>query len=135
MKTFSFLPYEPSLLRCHPMAAGLIEAEKSSNIFTKCGSNKRLRWQYACCDKEFTGCPKNIRYFSFLCPDHIGSAKQERFSGSIPRHLLDVVRAGLLWGVDASVLSAIVESRMEASVGGSQKAVHYVQLLSSLSKV
>ena len=104
-------PYDRKLLRCHPFWIQVRSPITNADIHTS--SHKTLSWVCCECDEIFNGAPKSVTVSMCRCKTHWTPYKKknrQRYCGSIPRHITNAIRTGLLQAIEADVLTDLVAS-------------------------
>jgi hypothetical protein len=100
-------PYDRKRLRCHPSWTQL---RSPIAIDIHITSHKKLSWLCSECDNIFIAEPKDVIVSTCCCKRHSACFKRDRmrYSGSIPNHITNVIRTGLLQCVDKHALQKLV---------------------------
>jgi hypothetical protein len=95
----SFIPYDASRLRCHPMFVQLVDTGVHLQFELSIWSRRRLSWTCSCCPDVFETCPDFMRSYTGRCKKHSRNLQaQERrlYQGDIPIEVRSFLRAAVV---------------------------------------
>ena len=106
----SMFPYEENRLRCHPLAAAIVDKQAIQNLTIK--STVQLKVKCSRCNEVFTGRVFNLIHQTNQCSAHKDelSKKKSGYNGHIPSRISRPIRAGLLLGVERDRLVDLIVS-------------------------
>jgi hypothetical protein len=127
-------PYRANLLRCHPLWGQLRSPITDGDITIS--SHRKLFWLCCDCDYVFYLGVHHLTVTSCRCSEHskvFRTKRRPRYTGSIPAHLTQPIRTGLLQSIDNNSLLQLIASLIQGD--NRDTVAHcYIQEVAQFSK-